>query len=507
MKLFSLSQVREADAYTIKHEPVSSIHLMERAALACTQWITERYDHHTEFRIICGSGNNGGDGLAVARLLTEQNYNIEVFLIRHTSDSSQDFSTNLERLRAEPATNGRIHTCDSFRDFQRPFNCSNQTVIIDALFGSGLNKPVEGFSAQVIQTINRCGAPVIAIDVPSGLYCDQLNESSDEIINATSTLTFQFPKLSFMFPETAAVIGEFNILDIGIHPQYIDHTFSSTHFITKKDAAQLLKKRSRIAHKGNFGHSLLIAGSHGKMGSAVLAAKACLKSGTGLLTMHIPGCGYVIMQTSVPEAMASTDAEPHFITDHIRPDNYTAIGIGPGIGTEKQTQNVLKLLIQNSNVPLVLDADALNILAENKTWYSFLPANSILTPHPKEFERLTTKAANSSERLALQKEFSIKHKVYVVLKGAHTSISCPDGTIFFNSTGNPGMAKGGSGDSLTGIITAFMAQLYSPEQSCILGVYLHGLAGDFAAHHHSEESMTASDLIDHLGDAFNFLRA
>jgi NAD(P)H-hydrate epimerase len=310
-----------------------------------------------------------------------------------------------------------------------------------------------------------------------------------------------------MFPETTVCVGEFSVLDIGLHQQYIDHTSSPYNFITRNDAAALIKKRSKVAHKGNFGHSLIIAGSYGKIGAAVLAAKACLRSGTGLLTVHVPKCGYEIIQAVVPEAMASADEELNFITEHVLLTAYNSIGIGPGIGTEAQTQNVLKLIIQNTPVPLVIDADAINILAENKTWLSFLPANSILTPHPKEFERIAGKASISEERLKLQRDLSIRYKIYVVLKGAHTSVSCPDGNIYFNSTGNPGMAKGGSGDALTGIITALVAQQYSTQQACILGVYLHGLAGDFAAHEGSQESMIASDLIDHLANAFNFLRS
>jgi len=277
------------------------------------------------------------------------------------------------------------------------------------------------------------------------------------------------------------------------------------YFTTASDVQLFFKTRPKIAHKGNFGHALLITGSYGKMGAAVLAAKACIHSGTGLLTVHAPKTGYEILQTTVPEAMVSVDSDPHFISDNSKLEKYNAIGIGPGIDTQPQTQNVLKVLIQNTPVPLVIDADAINILAENKTWLSFIPAGSIFTPHPKEFERLAGKTKNSVERLQKQREFSAKYTVYVVLKGAHTAISCPNGDVCFNSTGNPGMATGGSGDVLTGIITSLIAQGYTSQQACILGVYLHGLAGDFAAIEQSEESMTASDIISNLSKGFHYL--
>jgi hydroxyethylthiazole kinase-like uncharacterized protein yjeF len=506
MKLFSVNQIREADTFTIQHEPIASIDLMERAAAACLNWMVERYDTNFEFKIVCGLSNNGGDGLAIARLLAERKYKVEVFIINYSQKRSSDFVTNYEKLKSDTGNHIYINEINSIEAFQTVFVSSKQGILIDALFGSGLNKPIEGFASQIVNCINQSAHIIISIDVPSGLYCDDLNSMDDKVIIANYTLTFQFPKLSFMFPETAKYVGEFYLLDIGLHPEYINTTQSKNYFTTKNDVKILLKKRSRAAHKGNFGHSLIVAGSYGKMGAAVLAAKACMRSGTGLLTVHIPKCGYQIMQTTIPEVMVNVDSGSDFISDTILLEKYNAIGVGPGIDIEKETQNVVKLLIQNSRVPLVFDADAINIISENKTWLPFVLANSIFTPHLKEFERLGGKSSTSIERLKLQREFSIKYSVYVVLKGAHTAISCPDGNVFFNSTGNPGMAKGGSGDVLTGIITSLLAQHYTPWQAAILGVYIHGLAGDFAAHNKSEESMIASDIIEHLADAFKFLR-
>ncbi len=505
MKIFTSHQLREADQYTIANEPIASVDLMERAATTCVEWITEKFNIDYNFIIVCGLGNNGGDGLAIARLLALKNYNVHVFIVNHSDKRSLDFSTNYSRLTAHSQDNLKVEEINSLEQFQESFLSNAQSVIIDALFGTGLNKPIKGFAADIVNLLNAQLSPIIAIDIPSGLYCDELNDSNDCIIRANFTITFQFPKLSFMLPETAQYIGDFSILDIHLHPDFINNTGTTNNFVTKEDVQSFLKKRAKIAHKGNFGHALIIAGSYGKMGAAVLSSKACMHSGSGLLTTHVPKVGYEIMQITLPEAMVDIDKEEHFISTIPKLDYYDAIGIGPGIGTEQQTQNVFKLLIQNTKVPLVIDADAINILSENKTWLAFIPANSILTPHPKEFERLMGKAKNSFERLQKQCEFSIKNNVYVILKGAHTSIACPDGTAFFNSTGNPGMATAGSGDVLTGIITALIAQNYNSKQACILGVYLHGLAGDFATIEKSEESIIASDIIAHLAEGFKYL--
>jgi NAD(P)H-hydrate epimerase len=501
IKIFSSEQIHQADKYTIEHEPVKSIDLMERAASACVTWIEAKFDTSLPFMIICGKGNNGGDGLAIARLLFEKKYHVAVVVINHSENASTDFSENLNRLNSK-IKSVEISTLD---EFERTIAGENSFVVIDALFGSGLNRPVDGIAKQVIQHLNSLAVTKIAIDIPSGLFADIPNDKNDIVLNADYTLTFQFPKLSFMFAENAAYVGAFTILDIGLHKKYIADTNSNHLFVTQDFIHSLIHKRNPAAHKGNFGHALLFAGSYGKIGAAVLSAKACLRSGVGMLTLRIPKCGYTILQTTVPEAMIDTDIEDNFISDAVIIDKYNAIGVGPGIGTEKQTQNVLKLLIQNTTVPFVFDADAINILSENKTWLSFLPPNCIFTPHIKEFERLVGKCNNALERIEKQKEFSLKYSAYIVLKGAHTSISGPDGYVYFNSTGNPGMATAGSGDVLTGIITALKAQGYNSLYAAIIGVYMHGLAGDFAAEQKSQQAMIASDIIDNLPQSFKFI--
>lgn len=502
MKIFSVPQIQDADKYTIMNEPIASIDLMERAANACVNWITQKFDSSITISVFCGLGNNGGDGLAIARLLSDLNYKVNVYIIRYSEKESPDFKLNFKRLVENKKANITDITEETFLSFTDRVG----EVFVDAILGYGLNKPIDGLIERVVGVINQSPATVVAIDISTGLFADKLNSATDEIINADYTLTFQFPKLSFMFPETAVCVGEFTVLDIGIHHQYMRDESTKNYFTTKQDVASFFKHRSKVAHKGTFGHALIIAGSYGKIGAAILSSKAALKSGVGLLTTHIPECGYNSLQTALPEAMVSVDSEPKFIGDNIHTEKYHAVGVGAGIGQEKQTQNLLKLIIQNTTAPIVFDADAINCIAENKTWLSFIPAGSIFTPHPKEFERLVEKASNSEERLQLQRNFSMRYNVYVVLKGAHTSIATPDGTIYFNSTGNPGMATAGTGDVLTGIITSLLAQGYPSLHATILGVYLHGLAGDFAVLNESEETLVASDIVEHLADAFNFIK-
>ncbi len=503
MKILSAEQIREADAYTIAHEPVKSVDLMERAAKACVEWITHFYPGTgTTVRVFCGTGNNGGDGLAIARLLSAKKYRVEVMIVRGGGKISGDFRINEERLKKIKGITVREISSKK----QLPSAAGEPGIIIDALFGTGLSGPAEGTAAEVIYHINNSKAPVISIDVPSGLFCDKPSLSgSKNIVKATHTLTFELPKMAFMFPENAPFCGSWHVLPISLDKSFIAGAETKTYYTDEKAVRKIYRPRQKFSHKGNYGHALLLSGSYGKMGAAILASRACLRAGAGLLTTHIPRCGYSILQSAVPEAMVTTDSSDNILSDTIKPERYNAIGIGPGTGVEKQTQNMLKLLIQNTDLPLVIDADAINILAENKTWLSFVPANSIYTPHPGEFERLCGQAGDDFERQKIQSAFAVKYGVYVVLKGAHTAIACPDGSSHFNSKGNPGMATAGSGDVLTGIITGLLAQGYSSRDACLLGVYLHGLAGDIAEEKHGVEALLAGDIIEHIGNAFQKL--
>jgi NAD(P)H-hydrate epimerase len=354
-----------------------------------------------------------------------------------------------------------------------------------------------------VQKINHSVAKVISIDIPSGLFGENNSHNNSlNIIRAEKTLTFQFTKLAFLFPENETFVGDWEVLPIGLHPEAIDQTESKFFYLTKEFISGKMEKRSKFSHKGTYGHALLIAGSYGKMGAAVLASKACLRAGVGLLTSHIPQRGYEIVQISVPEAMISIDPSETVFSEVPDLSAFSAIGAGPGLGQKPETTVALKTLLQAKSAKLVLDADALNILAENQDWYQLLPENTILTPHPKEFERLAGQSANSWERLQKQLQFSSQFQVIVVLKGAHSCISFPDGRAFFNGTGNPGMATAGSGDVLTGILLGLLAQGYSAEDAALIGVYLHGVSGDLAATQFGQQAMIAGDIVDQMGNAF-----
>ncbi len=502
LKIFSAAQIRAADAFTIANEPVASIDLMERAAAQCTHWLMRAYPKPKRFHIFCGLGNNGGDGLSIARGLHVEGYTVNVYVIRYTQKVSEDFEINRDRLKLIREVNitDIVNADHHFPTF------TTSDIIIDAIFGTGLSKPITGITAACINHINASGATIISIDIPSGLFPDMHTDSTTSVVKANTTLSFQFPKTAFMFAENADFIGKLVMLDIGLSPTFIEQTDTDKYLLTKDFIKGLLKPRKKFSHKGTFGHALLVAGSYGKIGAAVLSAQSCLRSGVGLLTVRTPQCGYYIIQSTVPEAMSITDSDDKILTDEITSENFSAVGIGPGIGTDARTQNAFKNFLEKNTVPLVIDADALNILSLNKDLLNLLPPETVLTPHQKEFERLTRKARNDFERHQFQIDFSVKYKVCVVLKGAYTCITTPEGKSYFNSTGNPGMAKGGSGDILTGLITGLRAQGYSGLESCLLGVYVHGLAGDLAKEKKGEIGMISGCIIEFLPEAFLFLQ-
>ncbi|MDF1673016.1 MAG: NAD(P)H-hydrate dehydratase [Vicingaceae bacterium] len=500
MKILTAKQTREADAYTIKNEPIASIDLMERASKNCFDWLISKYGNKTHFTFFCGVGNNGGDGLAIARMLHYVGCEVNIYIVDFSDNHSQDFEINKKRLRD-------VGLEVSFlTDNNHQIEILLNSILIDSIFGSGLTRPIDGFISKIVTDINNYNNEVISIDIPSGLFSESnINNREKNIVSAKYTLTFQQPKLAMLFPQNYKYVGDFEVLDISLDQEYLSSVETNYYYISKEIIKSILHQRTKFSHKGNYGHALLIAGSKGKMGASILAALACLRTGLGLLTVQVPKVGYEIMQTSVPEAMNVIDDSEDYISNVIDTLNYDVIGIGPGIGKEELTKSAFKLLIQNSNKPMVIDADALNILSENLTWFSFLPSLSILTPHPREFQRLVGKWNNDEERLQLQIETSIKNNVIIVLKGANTSISMPDSTVYFNSTGNPGMATGGSGDVLTGMITGLLAQGYMPKDAAIFGVYLHGLAGDFAMQKIGINSIIASDIVNNISNAYQSL--
>lgn len=519
MKLFTTKQIATLDKYTIENEPISDIDLMERASLQITNWLVHRFSTESKMIFFAGPGNNGGDALAIARQLADLDFICEVYLVDLGRELKGSSAINRHRLELQQKV--KISNLKTIDDFPK---ITESDTLIDGLFGSGLTRPLEGLAAEIVQKINATRhlptsrrvmtKTVISIDIPSGLMGEDNSNGRlpaearvttyNNIIRADYTLTFQFPKISFLFAENEKYVGEWEVLPIRLHPDGIAQTQTNFFYIEKEDIQQIIKKRSRFGHKGTYGHALLIAGSFGKMGAAVLASKACLRSGVGLLTAQIPHLGYPIIQTAVPEAMASVDQHDYTFTEFPDLSPFSAIGVGPGIGLKSNTKKALCELLEKSQVPLVIDADALNILSENKSWLDKIPENSILTPHPGEFKRLVGESKNSYENIQKQLEFSKKHKVIVVLKGAFTSISTPAGNLYFNSTGNPGMATAGSGDVLTGIVTGLLAQNISPENAALAGVFVHGLAGDLAVKEKSEISLVAGDIVEYLGKTFLF---
>jgi ADP-dependent NAD(P)H-hydrate dehydratase / NAD(P)H-hydrate epimerase len=504
MKILCAADIQKLDRYTIENEPIASIDLMERAALACSDWIMANFSSEHIFHIVCGTGNNGGDGFAIARILIQKGYSVNVSWICFSNSVSEDCQITIERLSAIGV---RINRIDEFNHQKLQINGS---VIIDAIFGTGLNKPVSGLAKQIIEEINASSAKVISIDVPSGLMCeDNTNNHLDGIVKANITLTFQQPKLAFLLPDSGRYVGEFHVLDIGLDKSFIASTITNYHYLTIDKVKNYLPSRSKFSHKGTFGHALLCGGSYGKMGAVVLAGKSALRSGVGLLTLYIPECGYSIMQSTVPEAMVITDkCKTHLSSAWENCAMFSAIGLGPGMGTNKETINFIKDLLHSCNKPMVIDADAINSIGIHPELLKEVPKQSIFTPHLKEFKRLLQleDELSSFELIQLQRNWSITNQQIVILKGAHTTISLSNGEVWFNSTGNPGMATGGSGDVLTGILTSLLAQGLDAVQTALLGVYVHGKAGDFAAEEIGDISMIAGDIVANLSRAFGGIK-
>lgn len=491
MKILNAEQIHKWDAYTIEHEPITSLDLMERAANACTDFISEQEMFNKHFKIFCGKGNNGGDGLAIARQLLNQHYNVSVYIIEFGAVGTADFQANLQRLHE---LNVDIHFIQS----EEFFPLINQDdVIIDALYGSGLNRPLKDLSAALVNHINQSKAFVIAIDVPSGMFIDK-SSVNNAVIKANSTLTFQCYKLCFLVAENAENTGSLKILDIELDNSFLDTVESVCQITSKTFIQSIYKPRKPFSHKGTYGHALIIAGNVGKMGAALMATHACLRTGAGLTTVNVPKDFLSVVHISLPEAMCNLRE------DDLNFEKINAVGIGPGLGTEKDAKELVEKTIKQFKQPMVIDADALNIISANKEILNKLNDATILTPHPKEFERLFGKAVDDFERIGTAIHHSKKYNCVIVLKGTFTLIA-HNGKGYFNTTGNAGLAKGGSGDILTGIITALLAQKYEPIYAAVFGVYLHGLAADITLEKQSEESMLASDVIQSLGTAFRTL--
>lgn len=493
MKIFAAEQIQQGDLYTINNEPIPSILLMERAAAHCVHWISENCKNHRNFAVFCGNGNNGGDGFAIARMLYQKGFDVDVF-INPKAKYSDNANENLKELKE---LSGIL--IKNFKDVES-YRFDSRTIIIDALFGIGLSRNIEGELKDLIDFLNKKSNVKISIDVPSGLFIDEITDENSTILKADYTLSFQSWKKSFLHPETGKFTGKVEVLDINISEEYISQTETKDFVINDEVIKNIFKPRNDFSHKGTYGKVTLVAGSYGKIGAAVLATKAALKMGAGLTFIHAPKCGYDILQTSCPEAMFIAGGNEQI--DNIELNENSVYGIGPGLGTDEKTQKSLLTFLKEYSQPIVLDADALNSIAEIKDSLQSIPKKSIITPHPKEFERLFGSTKDSFERTELARKKSKELDIIIVLKDHHTQIVTPEDNVFYNLTGNSGLAKGGSGDILTGIITSLLAQHYSEEDAAVLGVWFHGKAADFAAEKHSKETMLPTDVIHEFGKVF-----
>lgn len=502
MKIFTGDQIRELDRQTIVNEPIESINLMERAAKAITTAITKRWTADKSVVVFAGPGNNGGDALAVARLLSEAGYSVEAYLFNISGRLSVDCATNRDRL----SESKRIKRFTEITQEFNPPQLEEGMLVVDGLFGSGLNKPLAGGFASLVKYINASAATVISIDVPSGLMTeDNSFNVSANIIRADITLTLQMPKLAFLFPENQIFIGKLEIIDIGLSQNAINAMDAKYCMAEESEVKELLMTRDDFAHKGNMGNALLIAGSYGMGGAALLSAKACLRSGAGKVTVHTPKKNNTILQIGIPEAIVQIDSNDTYFSEPVDTEDYDAVGIGPGLGQTETTAIALIAQIRRTQCPIVADADALNILANRRAWIQQLPKGIILTPHPKEFDRMDGHSTNTFERISKASAMAVRLQGFVILKGRHSALCLPNGKVVFNTTGNAGMATAGSGDVQTGIITSLLARGYKRGDACLLGMYLHGLAGDIAAEAKGKESLIAGDIIDCLPEAFKHL--
>ena len=494
-KILNAKQLYQADKITLKKNGITSLDLMEYASELCFNWINNRLKGNPiKIHILCGTGNNGGNGLVIARMLKKHGYEIETYVVNCGNKRTAEFLTNYERLK-DLGTWPTMLKCDA--EFPK---ITENDMVIDAILGIGINRAPDGLIKEVIQHINKSNAYVLSIDFPSGLFIDKPIKDTESVVKAFQVLTFNNPKIALLLPENEAFCTNWEVIPIGLDPEFID-ALETQYFLTEKpDVLPFYKFRNKFAHKGNFGHSLLIGGSFGKIGAVSLASKAALKIGSGLVSAYIPKCGYIPFQTALPEIMVEVDTESELQHFNFK-TKPTVIGIGVGMGTTIKTTNGFSSFLKKNKTNLVLDADALNIIAKDKSLLDLLPKGSVLTPHPKELERLIGKWKNDYQKIEKLQKFTKKHDLIVILKGYFSAVFHQE-KVYFNTTGNPALATAGSGDVLTGIITGLIAQGYSNLHASLLGVYLHGKTADIGMEKDVYETFTASDIIDNLSKAF-----
>ncbi|MDL2230745.1 NAD(P)H-hydrate dehydratase [Alistipes sp. OttesenSCG-928-L06] len=489
MKILIGHQIKEADRYTIENEPVDSIDLMERAARRMTEYLVKRYAYRPPMLFLVGKGNNGADGLAVARLMAEAGFDCTVYTLFAPEAATEEYRINLNRMSAGV-------TVSAFSPDTAPPPAPG-AVVVDALLGSGIHGPAQELVAATIQRINTSGREVVSIDLPSGLSTE-FDNGGREVVMADVTLALQFPKLSLLLPESGDYAGEIVVMPIGLSEKFMDESHSPYYYVTPNEVKHLIERRQKFAHKGDFGHALLIAGSEGMTGAAVLATGGALRSGCGLVTAHVPKAEHLVIHITHPAALVSPDRGVRFTEVPHNLEKYSAIGIGSGLGQAPETFKAFKALLEQYDRPMVIDADAINILAARKELLPLIPPDSILTPHPGELRRLVGEWQDDREKFEKAAELAHAINGYVVIKGAYTVVCGPSGLYWFNSTGNPGMAKGGSGDVLMGLLTGLLAKGMNPCSAAMLAVYAHGRAGDDAANIWGQESMNAEDIAKNL---------
>lgn len=497
MKIFSKEQIYKGDQLTAKKQHITSTELMERAGTQIFNWLHQRLEGaQVPIRIFCGIGNNGGDGLVLARQLINYGYNVHTYVVNCSDKRTQDFLINYERIKQIRKEWPTMLHCKA--DFP---SIGADDIIVDAVFGIGLNRPADEWVQRLFQHFRTSKAFVLSIDLPSGLYPDKVPEDENGVVWADYTLSFQSPKLVFFLPDTAKYTRQWEVLDIGIDMAFLQNTETEVELMGKKEMLTIYKRRDKFSNKGTYGHGLIIGGSYGKIGAVQLSGRGALAAGAGLVTTFVPKCGYIPLQSGFPEAMVITDADEEKLTNinfKIKP---TAVGIGMGMGGAEESHKAFQKFLKSNTSALVIDADALNILSKHKEDLQLLKPQTVLTPHPKELERLIGKWKNDFDKLKKAKKFSKTHNCVLVIKGAHT-ITLYENKLYINTTGNPGLSTGGTGDVLTGIITGLLCQGYEPLEASIFGVYLHGKSADIAVEDHGYESITASHIVNYLGQAY-----
>ncbi len=497
MKIFSKEQIYEGDRLTTEKQKISSTDLMERAGTQIFNWLHMRMQGaQVPIHVFCGIGNNGGDGLVVARHLVTHGYNVKTYIVNCSDKRSKNFLINYDRIKNVTKDWPTLLSCTD--DFS-PIDAND--IIVDAVFGIGINRPVDDWVKGLFNHFRASRAYTLAVDIPSGLYTDKLPSDPEAVVTAGYTLSFQTPKLVFFLPDTAKYTVQWEVIDIGIDQEYIYKTNTEADLIGKHEVLPIYKPRDKFSNKGTYGHSLIIGGSYGKIGAVTLASRATLAVGAGLVTAYIPKCGYTALQAAFPEAMVITDVDEEKLTSINFDIEPTVIGFGVGVGTDAKTITAFETFLKTNKTPLVIDADGLNILSKKKALLKLLPEQTVLTPHPKELERLIGKWKGDFDKLKKTKAFSKKYNVIVVIKGANTITVFQD-KLYVNATGNPGLATAGTGDVLTGMITGLIAQGYKPLAASIFGVYLHGKSADLLIEDYGYQSLIASHVVGGISEAY-----